>query len=1611
MAVWAGNNLGLEIRGREGLATPGEKRSWKTGKKGARKKKANPQVLGLFLTLAALGGVLIWMLWPRPMVQSQLFVITPDEIVEFDGQKHPRFEAAYADNQAVSNVFSQLADQVQSIVSARELPVSKLKSISAEEWNGRNKVGIFFVHAQAKAIKAGNDSSQLELQFGSSRQAIKFSDLLDQVKQAEFKETIIMLEISHVSPDMYSGQLALEGVAQLEEELQLFAEAEPDHRLTVITSAAPLTASFPHLVPAAEISGLDEIDPERDVILGTAFGQTVARVFTKGEIGTIDKLTEKLKSEVEDYVSATFRKEQTPQVLSTYQSEKPVDIFRENHTLVLKESEDKEEDEEANSELEKEEVEVAGEADKTPIEEFIALREQMNSLVNGYELTVLTLGDLLQFNRYIADLKYCLDHGKLDAFDQILGQAERLVMQVHSAAKSNSGSSQAEELRQWIPPVPSHKQGTPAFFNELLAEINAGEAQRSPQVVEKLKSEEAREQLLRSFLVACDLLLDEIEIDSPEARMLRAEQVQQWRTFFQRLSKSAGWHDSEWPHQFSIAYDLLRGVNSEWSDAQLGLFLRFMNVRSDGLQFASGWSQDGINRLTQQTFSRIEPQLEKLLIELMAVERWFLVGQPAVDLAEQHLLVAEAVLGAIQNVVEETNDRYDFLTNRRLKLIESLESIALEHNSVLLSADQLDSLTRLSPEDLQRFSATDFPQASLTRDVNRDDVIALLQLTSALTAESSRQEVDQTESAIKRFERIARSDEVLTPVEQYRQPLVHQGIWLGFWTVRCLHTIREDKVNPQLATAWTDFVQSIAEEESVSVIAARCSALGDLIQQEWEDAQADQIVMFDPVTMDSVEKVVSSDLSRHAQLAGSRYVGRYRKIFSSSVSLSNRISVGQPAEQIKLSQGQAKLDLQIPDNSNVHFFPDGVRLLNPSFADEKGWQVGKWDGKSSSVQATSQFEGSASPILAVVDDNGIVQDFQSLPIGVAFQATGWKVRFLSQAIRLPEIDLSDQDKVIKLPARTLEDPLPVTIELVQPQGSFAKSVFVNIAPLKENGELGERLWPQFQELTLDAASKSAVIPLFPPAPEESPNPVQIPAEGLDLTNGLAFIVRPKEDQGEQVEVILKVTPKFSNPLEQYLELGTIEYDSASHRLRVPLRQRPSIPANEFPPEVIGAELNFSRDLIPFSLNLNPPPKIPEITKDYTILEAPFIPEIEEAIRFSETAIGKDRLEFGLSAFGLENLAKWKLGQSDVLQRVGYARSGDENRFGNRTEIRIGMQLANPPEDGIGTHNLDGMFVLAKNWQNAVLDLPLELYGYTAEHAHASLLELTLNKEGASASSPLASLRIVDAYQRRLGVTAEDPAVWLFTIDSQQHGKFGVNLSNSLGVTEGIHTLQATLKDESSGQPIAEYEKKFTIEDSPPEVEWNPDNPKQVLITQDYRGFVSIHDPQTGVSKISAGLGEDSMTAIDLKSNVGEKRALRVPIRIDKSFYPEIEAKNFPIRKPITIIVQAMNSIGMAEQFTEDIVLIQPAATMAPGGEKSGSLLVNMASKSTYDFVLTGGGGKVKRELKGAKATAQFDDLPDGNYTLQWKKTFGGDKGDKSITLKFAKTGEVLEVDL
>lgn len=1593
------------------MATPKENRSWKSGKKGARKKKANPQVFGLVLTLCVLAAVLIWAIWPRPMIQVQLFVISADEDQQYDGTRLARYHTAKVDNEAVFNVFTKLADQVQSIVSATQIPVGKLKGMPAEELDGRRRVGIVFLNAFSRAVLNDNEEGRLQLHFGSDRHAIGLEELVLKFEEAQFREVILLLEVAHERPEISSEILTIEGPALLAAAVQRFKESHPDLKLTVISSTAELQSSYPHIVAAGSLPELEEFDKDREVIKGTAFGQSVAEVFKAGEFWTIDDLAKEITSGVEKYVSTNFRGDQSPQRYSTYTSEEPVDIIREKHTVVVEAIVDSGEEETDEEESPPEKKKQAGDVEESPDEQLIAFKEKVSGLLSGYELNSLAITDLFQLKQYASDLKYTLDHGDLDTFGIILDQGERLILQVQSAAKSSSDIQQNEELQLWIPAIDVRNGGTNAFFDDILAEVNDGEDQRSPQVVEKLKTRESRDQLLLSFLSVCKLALEEIEVDTPEAKMQRVAQIQDWRKFFQRLAKKAGWHDSEWPHQFLMASDLLRGVNQDWTDSQYAAFLNIQLLRSEGLLLASGWKTDGSNRLYQDTFKIIEPQLKELLKETTAAERSFLLGPTATGILEKHLLAAEKALSEIAQTLGETGDRYDFLTQQRLKIIEAIGPIALQHNSIILSSEQLQSLTRLSESDLKSFSAIDFPQASFSREVSRDDALALLQMTTKLTTQSPRQLINETEIAISRFRELPDSEQALSAVEEFQTPMVHQGIWLSFWSIRSLQALSHEEVSSELMNAWLEVVRSIADEKSPETISAKRAVLAGLLQESWQSLSKSPIVTFQPVNFAGVQSLVSTDLERHAQFAGSRYSGRYRRIFEQSPHSANIAKLPPGDEALKLTGGTTKLELKVPDGTQVYYYPDGVRLQNPNFRDVDGWQVGPWSQAQSNLKATPNFRGTANPVIAVVDQDGIVQDFQSFHVGVTFEATGWKVRFLSKGVRLPEIDLSDEEKVITLPPQTGEEPLPITVKLLQPKSSFAKSVMVNIAKLDESGEPEGRLWPKFQELPLDGETKSVEIPLTPAVPEGEPNPVQIPANGFDFTKGMAFIVRPKDAADQEVDVVLKVRPKFFNPLDQYLELGDLEFDTERHKLSVQVRRRANIRPEHFPPKKIGAEINFSRDLDPY--RMAPPPKRPEITENFEILESTFAPEIHEAIRISETTIGKDRLEFGLTVDGLDNIAKWKLGQSEVMERIGYARNGNANQFGNRTEIRIGMNLANKKEDGVQTHNLDGRFVLGEKWRNAVLNLPLELYGYQAEQASHALLILNLLTEGNAEPLTLAEIPVIDAYDRTLSVNSKKAGVWLFTINSQPHGKFAVNLFENFRIPEGVHQLEATLKDENIPQPIAAYQTKFIIEDSAPGIAWKasgkPENPEKVVTSQDYRGWITVHDPQTGVESVAVGLGKESMASIDLKGNVGQTKPLKIPFLIQKSFYPEIPAKNVPIEKRITVQVEAKNSIGMLQTFSEDLVLIQPAANMSPTGDKKGTLLVKMSSKSKFDFVLTGAGGKVKRELPDAEGSVRFDDLPEGNYRLNWKKHYPLKNDGKSIKIEFKKTGDIFNL--
>lgn len=1593
------------------MASPKEIRSWRSGgRKKSRKKSAQPQVIGLFLTLAALSGALIWAIWPKPMTQVHLFVIagednapSQDADARFIRDLPARFDALQ-----VGSVFTELADQVQSITSARRMTPSEFKGLSIDEMDCRGDSAIVFLHAFSRVSATDDRPAELKLQFGTDRNVISFADLATKLAESGLRESVVLLEISHERPAFGSATLVNEGVALLEAELASIQETFPDLHLTVISSTSPLKFSYPHIVNAGEIQELNELPPEQEIVQGTVFGKAVADTFRSGDFWTIDELTETLREQVENEVSQNFGGEQSPYRLATYTTKEPVGLFHEHHQLANNPAETEPPPAEQNAPEQPDDSKTEKVEKKSPTEEYDTYRNRVAALTDGPVARALTIGDWKLLGQFASDLKYTLHHGDLKNFQALLDQGQRLILQIESAGNTTSQAEKLKELVTWISPPPAEVDAS--FFSNLAADVNQGEAVHSTKLVETLANNDARIKLVSSFLLQCDSALTEISNDSPEAQAQRAELRKSWGEFFVRLPKVAGWRQTEWPNQFLVADDLLRNSPELWTDRQFAAFTRILLLRNRALLAVGGWAGNPLTRLDQSVYDSLQQELSLLLDKVTAAERWFLVGPPALGILEKQLADAEQSLAGINRQLTAEQEKRDLLKQHRLHVLSQVEQLALLQDSIILSEDQIAPLSQLSPSNLAQFSATDFPQASFSPLVSRDDAIALLHLTTHLTPKSIKQEVIETESAMNRFRHLTDPLSLKSVSEEYRSSPDHQGIWLSFWSIRTLHAL-DDTINTiPLFEAWRNYLAAVAGKSDVLEKAATRDQLSRLLKNSWQSLSNIRLIKSQEVSPEQTAPLVEQDLLSHLRLSGNRYASMYRKLFEPPNSRLNKVKLSEESNELRLQDGVCTLDLDIPDQQQVYFHPQGVRLLNPRFREIDGWQVGPWDQSQNKLKASETFAGSAEPLIVILDDKGIVEDFRQLRIGVVFQVSGWNVRFSSKEIQLREVDLSDSEKILWLPPVSGAEPLPLSVELLQPENSFTESVLVNIAPLNALGEPGPAFWPAYQKVSLNSETRSAPIPLFP-APAEGSEPTAPPADGFDLTNGFAFLIRPQENAANQ-DVVIKVSLNYFNPLDKYVSVSEPEYNTDNHQLLVPIRRRSDIAANGFPPKKIGAEMSFSRDLA--SHSVNPPPKRPEITESQENLQAIFRPDLNDAIRKSESEVGRDRLEFGLSVGGLENVARWRLGQSLEMERIGYARSGSTNEFGNSSEIRIGLNVTNKEDEGVFRTNLDGLLTLGQNWQKAVLDLPLELHGFQAETARASRLELALLKEEqqGSTSQPLtlASLPIKDAYQRSV-IAKPEGAQWLMAISSRPHGKFGVNLFESFRLTEGRHRLEATLKDEDTSRPIAVYQTDFIIDDSAPSVVWRDENPEEVLINKNYTGYLTVEDPQSGLEAISVGVNPEGMTSIPLKSSHGEKKPLKIPFVIKTSDYPEIAPQNVAIRKRLKVLIEATNRIGMVRKFSQNIEVVRPAASMDDGKPKTGTLVVKLSGTSAYDVFLTGAGGKEKRELTDTKQTASFDDLPEGSYTLSWTKKYDNSKGSKSIVLKFKKTGDVFNSSL
>lgn len=1602
------------------MATPGDNRGWRAGRKGARKKSAKPNVAGIIIALLLLFGVLVWAIWPHPVADVYFLVLQGDTSAARDENLGVRNATAVADQVEVAAVFSKLAEQVPYVRGASSLSYSELKTLPSAEIVGKGGIVVAYLNAMVN-VNPAEEPPNLLLHFGLERDSFSFAEFIETLIDAGPKEIVLLLEISQERPDWMGGRLANDGPALVQEAVAKLRENHPELKLSVITSTASLHDSYPYMSTAqGDVTGED--GKVETSIYGSAFGHAVAELFRSGEVRTVSDLHAQLQSKVAKYVEETFRGVQVPQFYSTYEPnpEEPVEIFHESQSIAVAEpaeSSEGESAEEASPEKSKEEG--AEPKELTPAEQLAELRGQVDQLIRQPGKQTVKIGEYRELVALVSFAQYCLDHDQVDAFLDTFDQGKRRLQQIQSSVDSSTETQAEQDLVAWVQPVDLTLSEDSTFFDDLLLLVNDGDERRSPQLLEMSRSPDFAQKLTASFLAFCRKMLTDVQDPSPDAAARWEGSLQNLKAAIPRLTKKSGWSDADWPHQVILADDLMRNGPVDWDANQAAAFCRLLLLRSEAMQLAGGWQRNGVDRVEKAAFRSIQNNLDQLLKSSLAAERWFMMGQKGAGLVEQYLTQAEKSFNAAQEQLQNERRRLEFFDRHRLSVLEVVKLIALEHDAILLTPREVDSLSKLEVAQLINFVPEYFPQASFSGAVTRQRVADLLQLTNALDENTPQQVVRNTEVALSRLNGAGSSAPKIRD-EFVRNP-VHQGIWLGFWSIRCLQAIDGELEATPLFLAWKELVTAISKGDDVSlgVVAAKRERLTQLLAEAWDQVGEKPLFEFEFPEQQSVQKLVGTDLHLHAQRAGGRYVGRLAGVV-------NKLRAGTDPARLRvrdaelLLQGDVcQLQLDAKAGTQVYFWSEGLRLEQSGIENVQGWQRVSTVGNELTLQATPQFSGTAEAVLAAVNEFGIIEDLQRVPVRAKFEVQGWNLRFRSGTIALNETDFANEgalQKLIELPPNTGDAPLPLTVELVRPEGAFVDTVLVNIAPLKENGDPEAMLWPAFQKLSLGNETRAVPLPLVPLPPEGAEAPAEAAQNPLkfSLSNGMAVFVRPEDRKEGTADVVLKVFPRFVDPVTDYVEISEPQYDRSKDQFSVGLKRRSGIPPRVFPPQAIEAEMSFSRKLDRYRIGAptEPPPKSPEILEGAEQkMVVTFSPQIYDALRDTDAGGSAEGMEIGLSLAGMDDAIKWRLGRSLEFERIGYRRNQGFSDAGDAVEIRLGMDVQNSPEDGVLTHDLNGDLVLDGNWRKARLNLPVQIFGLRVQSVTPKFLELQtkLYKGGSSEPTLLPPQRVRDAYDREVTASPGEGTEWLISTRSRSYGSYDVNLAENYTFPEGRHRLEATLIDLNLRE-VALYETTLVFEGSAPKVIPRAANAKQTLVTQNYVGEVLVHDPQTGIAAVRVGLAEDALVDVPLKNEQGSFREFPVKFEVDKANFPELEVKDKDVRQQVELIVVVENGVGKTTQLKQKISVVQPAMNMNDSNSpKVGNVLVKFGSRSAFDVVMKGPAGEESR-MK-VEDSVEFKDLPEGQYTFEWKRHFPTKSDTKTVPVKFAKNGETATVTI
>ncbi|MEW4490990.1 hypothetical protein AB1L42_23115 [Thalassoglobus sp. JC818] len=1590
------------------MGSPSRKRSWRAGATSNKNSRARPSAAIPIAALVGLFALVIWLCLPKPQTQVDFLIIGQSGSIDDDVLNLP----INRDLKELTEVFERVADASPDFHFHPVAGADDLETLTSSDDLHPNGILIAFVTGHQVAMNGASGESELGIRFSNSPNQMPFHELIDQLATLKTERIVLLMDLAHQFPDLRNASETNFAVELIQPVLDSAQERFPDFKLTLLTSTSPGQISLPTVVE-------DQAQPNQTdcpQFGGTLFAYQVAEAFRTGKVESVSELVDFVTEEV----AKSARSSGAQQTVEVFQvsSDDPTsdsqDLLTHSYEYPSDESEGTEEESDSTEQKPAPIAEGASAEESEPsfVERLSSLEQELRNLIIFDRSKSLTVGTWRTADQLIRDAQYILRHNT-DANPEYKEVVARKIDQLNRLVQQVS-PSQAEQNKSpfpgWVPILNLQEPEPSSTFQTVLEQvIDEGQGDgRNQQLFEQFDDDNARTALVSSLLNYCDSLEALETARTPEELQELVNLQAKLRSFFSRFGGKTGWRAREWPHQFLFLDEVLKNSQENWTPEQFAAILDVLKMRTQLLQASIGFVPEDGKPLHQSIHSSIEPQLSQALRSLTAAERWLILGRenfPVVaTLTQREVERTRRMLTEIDNQLQTQLSKRLGEAKQRSEMLTLSLLLAANYDEMLSESGSVSPLARLSNFD--GFTEDILTQATGSR-VSREDAQEFLDLLDGVDRQRVRSSV-RSEVA-RRLPRInACLPFELRVRDQYSTTTSARPVISSFAAIRILGELglAPESVS-KLKQTWKEFVDAIADAAPSSQLLTIEARLFEGIRNGFSEIEDNQLWSFEGASPSLVQKIVDDDLRRHVRLAPTLYGVVYRDNFPNS-RISEQPFQWSVSDQIVIGDDKiARIQVDAAPESRVLVYSNELSLNVPGVevvASEPWNELSNREEEVTLRADPNQFDGEASPIVALVSPEGIVYGLQAVSTRAGFTPSGWKLRISANGVQLNYVDLSDSRKLVDFPPNTGKEPLVVQLELEKPGNSFDENVNVMMFSLDESLKPQTALWTQQLALQFPSGENRVAVPLVLPVEGEAP----VPESEIDLTRGFAVEVRPQRSSSNDSDesVWLSIVPRFIDPVDVrdgesggYVEIGEPSYDRRLHRLQIPIRRKRDIAPNLFPPKAIPVQLDLSTGLR--SYLLKEPPALPTVPEEGYTLVADFGPEVEQ---FIETTDEQD-LEFGLNIAGLNHLVRWRVSRSGGLVQLG--------SLNNRPEIRTALSFQTPEGSQTRMEVVDGTNVIVLSGANGekqsvlfVLEPSIWYQPFTADTLLPSERKVNysirLVPEGQN-SLPLRSFSLTDRFARTVTAAPGPESTWLVKTTSA-NVELITPVLNDFGLGEGLYEFQSTLTPVNGDAPIASTTSRLIVDATGPEITWD-NAPEEFDVQQGVRGVLRVSDPQTGIETVTIQTSPEVSVPARLRprgnSSGNEQLAEFV---IPTSLLPEIPPSTRIQRKPLKLKIIATNRVGTSSTLDQQVTLVQRSmkAKEPDNSPKFRDLTIAISSNSFFDVTLTGPDGAPIGTKAKQKKSVTFRKLKEGTYQITWTNNLSSSKnpgGQKEVDVK------------